>query len=90
MEKIRIPDPEWKKFGTGINIPDPQHCRIESRNLLSVVKFCRKKSESAKMSANICFFLKIQGKKKDFSLPLKALTDHLEGGSRVYSFDHYW
>jgi hypothetical protein len=20
------PDPGWKKFGSGINIPDPQHC----------------------------------------------------------------
>ncbi len=64
MEKNQIPGPGWKIFGTGINIPDPQHCRIESRNLLSVVKFCRKKSESAKMSANIYFFLKIQGKKR--------------------------
>jgi hypothetical protein len=25
MEKIRIRDPGWKKFGYGINIPDPQH-----------------------------------------------------------------
>jgi hypothetical protein len=27
MEKIRIPDPGWKKVGSGINIPDPQQCR---------------------------------------------------------------
>jgi hypothetical protein len=27
MEKIRIRDPGWKKFGSGINIPDPQHCK---------------------------------------------------------------
>jgi hypothetical protein len=20
-------DPGWKKFGSGINIPDPQHCK---------------------------------------------------------------
>jgi hypothetical protein len=26
MEEIRIRDPGWKKFGYGINIPDPQHC----------------------------------------------------------------
>jgi hypothetical protein len=26
MEKIRIRDPGWKKYGSGINIPDPQHC----------------------------------------------------------------
>jgi hypothetical protein len=26
MEKIRIRDPEWKKFGSGINIPDSKHC----------------------------------------------------------------
>jgi hypothetical protein len=25
MEKIRIRDPGWKKYGSGINIPDPQH-----------------------------------------------------------------
>jgi hypothetical protein len=25
--KILIPDPGWKKVGSGINIPDPQHCR---------------------------------------------------------------
>jgi hypothetical protein len=25
MGKIRIRDPGWKKFGSGINIPDPQH-----------------------------------------------------------------
>jgi hypothetical protein len=24
---MRIRDPEWKKFGSGINIPDPQHCK---------------------------------------------------------------
>ncbi len=23
--QIRIRDPGWKKFGSGINIPDPQH-----------------------------------------------------------------
>jgi hypothetical protein len=22
----KISDPGWKKFGSGINIPDPQHC----------------------------------------------------------------
>jgi hypothetical protein len=26
MEKICIRDPGWKKFGSGINIPEPQHC----------------------------------------------------------------
>jgi hypothetical protein len=25
MEKIHILDPVWKKFGSGINIPDAQH-----------------------------------------------------------------
>jgi hypothetical protein len=25
MEKIMTRDPGWKKFGSGINIPDPQH-----------------------------------------------------------------
>jgi hypothetical protein len=25
MEKIRIQDPGWKKFGSGINVPDPQN-----------------------------------------------------------------
>jgi hypothetical protein len=23
---MRIRDPEWRQFGSGINIPDPQHC----------------------------------------------------------------
>jgi hypothetical protein len=27
------PDPGWKKFGSGINIPDPQHCL---KHILSV------------------------------------------------------
>jgi hypothetical protein len=31
MENIRIRDPGWKKFGSGINIPDPQHCSGGSR-----------------------------------------------------------
>jgi hypothetical protein len=26
MEKIWIRVPEWKKFASRINIPDPQHC----------------------------------------------------------------
>jgi hypothetical protein len=25
IEQIRLWDPGWKKFETGINIPDPQH-----------------------------------------------------------------
>ncbi len=28
METVRIRDPGWKKVGSGINIPDPQHCWI--------------------------------------------------------------
>jgi hypothetical protein len=28
-ETVRIRDPGWKKVGSGINIPDPQHCRLE-------------------------------------------------------------
>jgi hypothetical protein len=26
-------DPGWKKFGSGINIPDPQHCKFDFINL---------------------------------------------------------
>jgi hypothetical protein len=26
--KIQIGDPGWKKVGSGINNPDPQHCNI--------------------------------------------------------------
>jgi hypothetical protein len=26
METVRIGDPGWKKVGSEINIPDPQHC----------------------------------------------------------------
>ncbi len=29
------PDPRWKKLGSGINIPDPQHCVIKFRFLSS-------------------------------------------------------
>jgi hypothetical protein len=28
MEKLRIRDPKWKKFGSGMNIPDPQDLSI--------------------------------------------------------------
>jgi hypothetical protein len=28
MEKTQIRIPGWKKFGSRINIPDPQHCFI--------------------------------------------------------------
>jgi hypothetical protein len=28
MEKVRIRVRGWKKLGTGINIPDPQHCIV--------------------------------------------------------------
>ncbi len=28
FKKNRIRDPDWKKFGYRINIPDPQHCKI--------------------------------------------------------------
>jgi hypothetical protein len=33
MEKIQIWDPGWKKSdpGSGINIPDPQHCKPLNR-----------------------------------------------------------
>jgi hypothetical protein len=24
---MRIRDPGWKKFGSGINVPDPQQCK---------------------------------------------------------------
>jgi hypothetical protein len=30
---MRIRDPGWKKFGPGINIPDPQHCYSEQKLL---------------------------------------------------------
>jgi hypothetical protein len=28
-KKNRIWDPGWEKVGSGINIPDPQHCKID-------------------------------------------------------------
>jgi hypothetical protein len=46
MEKIRIRDPGWEKFGSGIgiNILDPQHCReyreIPIKLILSKLKDC--------------------------------------------------
>jgi hypothetical protein len=48
---MRIRDPGWKKFGSGIrdgkksdpgsgiNIPDPQHCKI-TPSIFSKFKFC--------------------------------------------------
>jgi hypothetical protein len=31
---MRIQDLGWKKFGSGINIQDPQHCYTEVRMLV--------------------------------------------------------
>ncbi len=45
MGKMRIRDPVWKKFGSGINTPDPQHWWI--RYLLIFDLNCR----------SSCFFL---------------------------------
>jgi hypothetical protein len=28
METVRMRDPGWNKVGSGINIPNPQHCQI--------------------------------------------------------------
>jgi hypothetical protein len=33
MEKVQIRDPAWKKFESGINIPDPQHWQRLKHNL---------------------------------------------------------
>jgi hypothetical protein len=30
-EKIRIRDQGWEKFGSGIKIPDPQHCSVPNK-----------------------------------------------------------
>jgi hypothetical protein len=45
METVLIRDPGWKKVdpGSGINIPDPQHCLMEAiysliANLFLVIK----------------------------------------------------
>ncbi len=35
METVQIRDQGWKKVGSGINIPDPQHC-FEGKELLPV------------------------------------------------------
>jgi hypothetical protein len=47
MEKIRTRDPGWKKIGSGINIPDPQHwlhliflCAKSLREILNVLLIC--------------------------------------------------
>jgi hypothetical protein len=34
MEKNRIGNPGWKKFGYGINIPDPQLCKFPSAKVI--------------------------------------------------------
>jgi hypothetical protein len=36
METVRIRDPEWKKVGSGINIPDPQHWLAKSQFLINM------------------------------------------------------
>ncbi len=36
------------------------------------------------------FMMNVPGTRPVEKVKLKALTDHLEGGSRVYSFDLYW
>jgi hypothetical protein len=46
MERIRIRHPGWEKFGTGINIPDPQHCI--TLNIFSI--------EDYKIANNVFFF----------------------------------
>jgi hypothetical protein len=33
--KIRIRDPRWKKFGSGINIPGPQHWEVNENLVLT-------------------------------------------------------
>jgi hypothetical protein len=40
-KKIRIRDPGWNKFGSGINIPDPQHCFWRARECWPLLCFCR-------------------------------------------------
>ncbi len=32
---IRYLDQGWKKFGSGINIPDPQHCKKKKKNRIA-------------------------------------------------------
>jgi hypothetical protein len=45
MEKSRIRDPGWKKVGSGINIPDPQHCTAKITYSAEEVAICEQKSE---------------------------------------------
>jgi hypothetical protein len=33
METVRIRDPEWKKVGSRINIPDPPHCKQQDTRM---------------------------------------------------------
>jgi hypothetical protein len=40
METVRIRDPGWKKVGSGINIPDPQHCKKHVSELSVHCVFC--------------------------------------------------
>ncbi len=36
METVQIRDPGWKKVGSGINIPDPQHWNDEGREMENI------------------------------------------------------
>ena len=37
MERIRIRDSGWKQLGSGINIPVPQHCKIDSKEGVEII-----------------------------------------------------
>jgi hypothetical protein len=37
MEKIRMRDPGWKKFGSGMFIPDPHHCLLRKESFFYII-----------------------------------------------------
>jgi len=54
METVRIRDPGWEKVGSGINIPDPQHCKNLSLNSQKYVSWIRDQDCFIYMSILIC------------------------------------
>jgi hypothetical protein len=55
-EKIPIRDQGWEKFGSGIKIPDPQHCTVPNKydtELQMIFKFsCSRQKRTFDMRAD--------------------------------------
>ncbi len=80
-------DPGWKKFGSGINIPDPQHC-ILYRYIISLYTYYWKRgSESARGRRAQWPFLHVNAPKKTSTRRLKPTCKHIT--MAVFRIDFY-